>query len=271
MEAAQDLSPLSLLFCALLMLLPLAAVWYFRLGLVKNVLISSIRMVVQLVLMGVYLELLFKWNVGWINLLWFLAMMTAAMFSVLKNSQLNAKRLAWPVLASFALTNLFILLYFNGLVVRLDSLFDAKYIIAIGGMILGNSLRGNVVGLGDFYQSIAKEEHLYTYKLGLGASSYEALLPFAKQSFKAAIMPGIASMATMGIVSVPGMMTGQLLGGSVPMTAIKYQIAIMVAILTSTVIGIALSLIFTTRIAFDRNGMLRKDILHSNSSQNFHR
>ena len=130
-------------------------------------------------------------------------------------------------------------------------------------MVLGNSLRANVVGLGDFYKSLRKDEHLYFYKLSLGATKYEALIPFAKRSFTAAINPTIATMATMGIVSLPGMMTGQILGGSVPLVAIKYQIAIMVAILTSTIISIGLSILFTVRFSFYQNGVLKKDIFKS--------
>ena len=104
-----------------------------------------------------------------------------------------------------------------------------------------------------------KDENLYFYKLSLGATKFEALLPFAKQSFIAALNPTIATMATMGIVSLPGMMTGQILGGSVPLVAIKYQIAIMVAILASTVLSILLSLVFTLRISIDKSGVLKKD------------
>jgi putative ABC transport system permease protein len=64
----------------------------------------------------------------------------------------------------------------------------------------------------------------------------------------------------MGIVSLPGMMTGQMLGGSVPLVAIKYQIAIMVAILASTVLSIALSILFTVRFSFEKSGVLKKSI-----------
>jgi len=75
--------------------------------------------------------------------------------------------------------------------------------------------------------------------------------------------PTIASMATMGIVSLPGMMTGQILGGSVPLVAIKYQIAIMIAILASTVLSISFSILFTVRYSFYKNGTLKKEIFRA--------
>ena len=135
--------------------------------------------------------------------------------------------------------------------------------IAIGGMVLGNSLRSNVVGLGDFYKAIRKDEQLYFYQLSLGATRFEALRSFAKRSFVAAMNPTIATMATMGIVSLPGMMTGQILGGSVPLVAIKYQIAIMIAILASTVLSVSLSIFFTVGKSFDKYGIMNKSIFRN--------
>lgn len=98
------------------------------------------------------------------------------------------------------------------------------------------------------------------YKLSLGATRFEAVRDFAKRSFVSAMNPTIASMATMGIVSLPGMMTGQILGGSVPLVAIKYQIAIMIAILASTVLSISLSIFFTVGKSFDKYGVMQKSV-----------
>ncbi len=263
MNGAQDLSTLSMVMCGVLLLIPLFVVWYFKLGITKNLLISTLRMSFQLVMIGFFLEYIFRLNNWFLNLLWFLVMITAAVFSVIKNSGLKTKRFALPVIASFIISNFIVVLYFNYFIVRLDFVFDAKYMIAVGGMVLGNSLRSNVIGLGDFYKSLKKEEQLYLYKLSLGATRFEALIQFAKRSFTSALNPTIATMATMGIVSLPGMMTGQILGGSVPLVAIKYQIAIMIAILVSTVLSISLSLFFTVGKSFDKYGILQKEIFLS--------
>lgn len=260
MDGAQDLSVFSMFMCGLLLFIPLLVVWYLQLGITKNLLVSTVRMAVQLVLIGFFLEYIFRYNNWVINLLWFLVMIVSAAFSVIKNSDLKLNYFVFPVLSSFIIANFFVVLYFNYFIVNLSFILDAKYMIAIGGMVLGNSLRSNVVGLGDFYKVLRKDEQLYFYKLSLGASKYEALLHFAKKSFVAALNPTIATMATMGIVSLPGMMTGQILGGSVPLVAIKYQIAIMIAILASTVLSIGLSILFTVRYSFRKNGVLNKEI-----------
>jgi len=252
-----------MIMCGVLLAVPIIIIVYLKLGIAKKLMISTTRMAVQLVLIGFFLEYLFRYNNWLANIVWFVIMITIAVISVINNSGLKIKHFASPLLLAFLLSNFFVVIYFNLFISRLDFIFDAKYMIAIGGMILGNSLRANVVGLGDFYKSLRKDEQLYLYKLSLGATKYEALLPFAKRSFIAAINPTIATMATMGIVSLPGMMTGQILGGSVPLVAIKYQIAIMVAILTSTFLSIGLSILFTVRFSFYQNGVIKKSIFKS--------
>lgn len=261
MNGAQDLSILSMVMSAVLLLIPILVLWIFKLGIIKNLLVSTLRMAVQLLLIGFFLEYLFRFNHWAVNIGWLISMITVAMFSVLKNSHLRVSHFAYPVLVSFIISNFFVVVYFNSFIVKLDFVFDAKYLIAIGGMVLGNTLRSNVVGLGDFYKSLHRDEALYFYRLSLGATKFEALMPFAKKSFLAALNPTIATMATMGIVSLPGMMTGQILGGSVPLVAIKYQIAVMIAVLASTVLSISLSLISTVYVSFNKNGMLKKDLM----------
>jgi len=264
MNGAQDLSLFSMIMCGILLLVPLLGVWYLKLDIARNLLVSTLRMAVQLILVGFFLQFVFRYNNWLLNLVWFLTMIAVAAFSVIKNSNLKLHHFVGPVSLSFILSNFFVVLYFNYFIVNLNFILDAKYMIAIGGMVLGNSLRANIVGLGDFYQSIRKDEQLYFYKLSLGATRFEALLHFAKKSFLAAMNPTIANMTTMGIVSLPGMMTGQILGGSVPLVAIKYQIAIMIAILASTVLSISLCLFFTVGKSFDKYGILHKTIFRNN-------
>ncbi len=260
MSEAVDLSIFSMLMCGVLLLVPIILGTYLKLGITKKLLISSSRMVIQLILIGFFLEFLFKLNNPLVNFLWFLVMIFSANVSIINNSGLKFNQFIYPIFFSILLSNVFVVMYFNYFIVKLEMIFDARYMIAIGGMVLGNSLRANVVGLGDFYKSINREEQLYLYKLSLGASRYEALLPFAKRSFLSALNPTLATMATVGIVSLPGMMTGQILGGSVPLVAIKYQIAIMIAIVTSTVLSISLSLLFTVKYTFNKSGVLNKTI-----------
>lgn len=95
----------------------------------------------------------------------------------------------------------------------------------------------------------------------LGASRGEAVQPFLREAVKAAINPTVAGMATMGLVSLPGMMTGQILGGADPWVAVKYQIAIMLCIFTSTALAALLNLRLSIHLAFNAFDGLREDLL----------
>lgn len=263
MSHAVDISYLSLALTLLLLLIPLAISRYLRLGLARQTVISAARMALQLFLVGIFLNYIFIYNNALINIAWLFMMVCFAVLSVINSTKLNYRYFLIPSLLAFILANYSVLLYFNAVIVRIDYIFDAKYVIAIGGMLLGNSLRGNIIGIGDFYNDMRKEEKLYFYYLASGASKKEALIPFFRKSINSAIKPTIANMATMGIVSLPGMMTGQILGGSSPLVAIKYQIAIMIAIFVSSMLSICLAVLFTVRVCFDGYGVLRKEIFRS--------
>lgn len=258
---AQDIPLLSLLYAFLLFLVPILISLIFRLRLIKSTLVSAVRMTVQLFLVGAYLKYLFEWNNPLLNIVWLLIMVLVATYTVIRSSELDMITFALPSFISFALAIVTVLLYFNGLVIGLNDLFEAKYLIAVGGMLLGNSLRGNIVGIGNFYRNIRRDENRYLYRLSLGASKFEALAPYFRKSLSSALEPTIATMMTIGIVSLPGMMTGQLLGGSSPLVAVKYQISIMIAIYVSTAVSVMLTILFTVRTSFTRYGILKRKIL----------
>jgi putative ABC transport system permease protein len=127
-------------------------------------------------------------------------------------------------------------------------------------MLLGNSLRGNIIGISSFYRNIRKDRKYYRYRLSLGATFSESIRPYLRESVQLALRPTIAAMATMGIVALPGMMTGVILGGASPEVAIKYQIMIMIAIVVSTILSVVLTILMTIRSCFTRYGILKDDI-----------
>jgi len=261
MNGAPDISVLGLLFCLLLLALPLALEVKLRPGIFRQTLLAAARMVAQLGLVGLFLEYVFESDLAWLTGLWLVAMVMFAAFTVARSSKLRVRKFYPPLLASLAATLLFVLFYFNGAVMHLGDLLEAKYAIAIGGMLLGNSLRGCIIGISNFYGGIRAEEGVYRYNLALGATRFEALAPFLRQAFTAALMPTVATMSTLGIVFLPGMMTGQIIGGSGPLLAIKYQIAIMLAIYACIILSVSLSLWLTVKHAFDEYGLLRTELL----------
>lgn len=241
----------------LLLIIPAYFLYRYRTGLVKDTLWAALRMTVQLFLIGFYLEYLFLWDSVWVNLLWVLFMVVIASSTVLKRTKLPQKMLFMAVAVAFLVSLLIIDLYFLGVVVRPEKIFTARYFIPISGMILGNMLSANVIALNSFYGSLTRERQLYLYLLGNGASPGESIAPFMREALIKSFNPTIASMAVMGLIALPGTMTGQILGGSSPSVAIKYQIMLMIAIFASSLISVLLTLWISRRKSFDRYDMMR--------------
>jgi putative ABC transport system permease protein len=187
-------------------------------------------------------------------------MITVAVFSAVKGSSIKIGKVFIPGFISFSISTFVVVFYLNFFVIPINNVFDARYLIVLGGMLLGNSLRGNIVGISTFYKSIRKDTKNYLYVLSLGASHYEALLPYLRESIQLALKPTLASMATMGIVALPGMMTGVILGGASPEVAIKYQIMIMIAIVVSTITSVILTILMSLRVCFNKYGVLHQDV-----------
>ena len=254
MSSAIDISWANLGLGFLLMIVPLSLLYYYQTGLVRSTLISISRMTLQLLLVGLYLEYLFRLDNTLINIAWVLIMIIVASFSVIKRSNLNLSMFFLPVFISILLSLLFIYLYFIFLVVQLDNIFQAMYFIPLTGMLIGNCLQGNIIALTSYYSKLKTEQLQYRWSIANGATKSEALRNFMKDSLKKSLNPTIATMAIMGLVSLPGMMTGQILGGSLPTVAIKYQIMIMISIFVAMSLTIFFTITIANRFVFDEFG-----------------
>lgn len=252
-----DISIIGMVIVYSLLLIPLSIFLKFKINLIKNLLVASLRMTLQLFLVGLYLGYIFELNNIYINFLWLLVMLFIANRHILKSSNLSVSPFLFQsILSTFA--GLFIvLLPFIVFVIKPTPLYDARYLIPVGGMILGNFLSVNIVSFTNYVSLLNNNKQELESYFCMGATLREATEPFMRESLKRAITPTITTITTIGLVSLPGMMTGQLLGGSFPMTAIKYQIAIMVAILVAATISVTLNLILITSKMFDKRGNIK--------------
>ena len=255
-----DISIPSLISMYALMLIPLSIFIYLKLNLTKTMLWGMARMTLQLFLVGLYLKYIFQLNNPLISLLWILVMLIVANISVLGKTGLKPSLFFTRSLLAIAGSTLFVSGYFILIAIRPDPFYDARYMVPIIGMVLGNCLRGNVLSLEQFYSNIRKNENEFNTYLMLGATLREATLPYLRNALKSAINPSIATMATMGIVSLPGMMTGQILGGAMPSEAIKYQIGIMICIFTAMVSASFINILLSISIAFNPYQQLKNNI-----------
>ncbi len=260
---ASDISYWQLAASYGLLLFPAIIFLWHGAPLLGDAVMSVIRMTAQLLFVGFYLQILFEWNSPWLNLLWMMIMIGVADASIVRGCRLRMRPFATSIFIALLVGVTIPLLIFILVIVRAEPLLDARCVIPIAGMILGNCLRADIVGIGGFYASIHQREKQYLHALAQGASLREAVLPFLRDALRAALAPTIATMATIGLVSLPGMMTGVILGGADPMTAIKYQIAIMLAIFSGTAITVIIAIYLSMNRCFTPFGVLNRGMFKS--------
>ena len=248
----------------LLLIFPLAIMLWFKVPIIGKTLIAVVRMTLQLLFVGFYLQVVFQLNNPWLNALWLVVMVGVADFSIARGCDLKPGRFVLPLFAALAAGTAIPLLAFMGPLLHRSNLMDAQYVIPIGGMILGNCLRADIIGIKNFYDAIKKSEKIFLHTLSRGARLHEAVRPYLRDACQAALMPTVATMGTIGLVALPGMMTGVIMGGADPMTAIKYQIAIMIAIFSGTSITVILAILMTIKSSFTPFGTLDRHAFKKN-------
>ena len=162
----------------LLMLIPFCYLWYIKSRLFKPTLWATVRMCVQLFLMGVYFRYLFDWNNPWVNTLWVVVMIAVAAYTFIERTGLRRQVLLLPMFVALTVSAFLIGFYFLFFVLRMENPFDARYFIPIMGLLLGNMLTVNVVALSTYYRSLQREQQFYYYLLGNGATHFEATRSF---------------------------------------------------------------------------------------------
>lgn len=217
---------------------------------------ASVRMTVQLVLAGLVLTYILKNPHPIFTVAYLLAMTTFATLRVLgKNKHLN-KKFKTAIALSLLVAGTLVVFFFVVAVVRTD-FFNPQYTIPLSGMIFGNAMTGLTLALKSFNENLSSQRNRVESLLYVGVTPKKILLPLVNSALETALLPTMNSMLGMGIISLPGMMTGQILSGTLPMTAILYQIAIMIAITTVVCLTVFSALYFGYRTLYnDRNQML---------------
>jgi len=226
----------------------------------KVILISSIRMTMQLIFTGYVLVYIFDNSNPFFTVLVIAVMEGFAIHNIYKRvkAKLSTKMKRIIALSMISGTVLSIL-YFILVVIRLSPWYDPRYFIPIAGMIIGNSMTGISIGVNTLVDGIHKEKNLVEASLMLGAAPKMATKGIVDKAFDSAILPTINSMLGMGIVFLPGMMTGQILSGASPITAIEYQIAIMLGILGSVSLTVILFVQLGYKTFFNEHSQLCLD------------
>ena len=248
--------------------LALAAVFVFLLGILSNrlkldveraLLIGALRTTVQLVLTGFVLTYVFKQShpllVAGISLI----MLGAAGWEIYARQNKQHRRYnlitigaSSLFISSFSVTSITLIVIIGN-----TPWYLPQYAIPLLGMVLGNTMTGIALGTNHFGEQIYKQQKLIEQRLALGHSRHQAISELRRESMRTGMIPMINALATVGLVSLPGMMTGQILAGSAPLEAVKYQIVIMFLIAASTGFGTVVALYWYSGSFFDERERLR--------------
>ncbi len=234
-----------------------------RLGIEKRLLIAALRSAVQLGLIGLVLKALFDVAhpalVGGLALV----MLVAAGYEVMARQKHRFYGF-WGMgigtlsmfLSSFAVTLLAL-----QVIVQPEPWYTPQYVIPLLGMLLGNTMTGVAVSLDNLSTRAWRERGPIEARLILGEDWNMAIGAIRRDALRAGLIPIINSMAAAGIVSLPGMMTGQILAGSAPVDAAKYQLMILLLIAAGTGFGAMAAVWIGSRRLFDERERLRLDRL----------
>jgi len=249
---------------AALLILALAATSHLsRLGITRSLLTAAVRTVIQLALIALVLEALFASSAFyWIALMALIMLLVAGREVVVRQGRKLQGWWAFGIgtgamfVSSFTVTVLALTV-----VIGPEPWYAPQYAIPLLGMMLGNNLTGVSLALDRLNESAWRQRLVIENRLMLGQTWQQALEDIRRDAMRSGMMPSINAMAAAGIVSLPGMMTGQILAGSSPAVAVKYQILVMLIITAGTGFGAVMAVSWGSRRLFDERERLRLDRL----------
>lgn len=223
----------------------------------NELIISSIRMSFQLFITGNILVHILKNPNVFVTLLIIVLMESFTVYTILKKFKGKlSKNLKKIVGLSIVIGTLFPIFYFLLIVVQVKPWYNPQYFIPIAGMLIGNAMTAITLGLNSLINGMTIQKSFVEEALILGATPQVASKSIIDSSFDSAIIPTINSMLGMGIIFLPGMMTGQILSGTSPTTAIAYQIAIMLGILGSVGLSVIIMLNLGYKSYFNKDSQI---------------
>ncbi|TRO81161.1 ABC transporter permease [Desulfuromonas acetexigens] len=258
-DGVVDLSLVDLALVYGLILFVAALARWNGIGQERDLLWSSLRMIAQLFLVGYLLKTVFTLASPALVLLILLVMGGFAVHAVGARVKDRMPRFHRVVGVSLFFGCFGATFFFCTLVIGLTPWYDPRYLIPLAGMIIGNSMTGASLAAERLTAEMKERRLEIETSLCLGASARQASAEAVRGAFRAALIPSINAMAAMGIVFLPGMMTGQILSGTEPLLAVRYQIAIMCVITASVAVTSFLILIFGRRGFFTKAHQLRLD------------
>ncbi|WP_121615782.1 ABC transporter permease [Virgibacillus halodenitrificans] len=254
------MSYLTLSITLIFVIIPLILSKTFKLGLERDTIIAAVRSIIQLLAVGYVLQFVFnEENVVYIVLM--LLLMVGAATQNARKKGASIKGITWKLIATF----LFIEILTQSILLGLDiTPPTAQYIIPISGMVIGNSMVLGILFLNRFTSEMETRQNQTELILSLGGTPKQAVHTQLITSIKASTIPTIESQKTIGLVQLPGMMSGQIIAGADPVQAVLFQLLILfllltTAVTTSIMLGyLSYPTLFNQRMQFLRESLIRE-------------
>ncbi|HEY1878568.1 MAG TPA: iron export ABC transporter permease subunit FetB [Caulobacteraceae bacterium] len=229
MSTTISLTPWDLAIASSLIVFDAILSLVFRLGLHRQILVASARLVVQLVAIGFVLKFVFALKNPAVTLLLILVMVLIAARETAARSERRFKGQTGLAIgaASVASATLVTALFALTTALRPHPWYDPHYAIPLAGILLGNILNATSLSLDSLLGPMAIQRNAVEARLTLGATYWEAATPYVRDAIRRGLVPIINQMSAAGVVTLPGIMTGQILAGLDPLEAVKYQILLM--------------------------------------------
>jgi len=258
---AIQLDTIDLAIAASLVLIAGIVSLILRLQLERKLAVAAVRTVVQLLAVGYILRWVFDLNTPWAIMIVVLLMIGAAARVAVQRPTRTYPGAAWRGFLTLFLCGIITTFVVTGLIIGVEPWYRPQYVIPLLGMVLGNSLTSISLTLDYLLEQLTTHADEVEMELSLGATRWEAARTPLAEAVRRGMIPTINAMMIVGIVLLPGMMTGQILAGADPFEAVKYQIVVMFMIAAAASMSGILTGLFTYHRLFTHKHQLRSSLI----------
>jgi UDP-glucose/iron transport system permease protein len=263
-SGAQPLEVLDLVVAGSLVLAAGVVSVALGLGLERRLAVAAARTVVQLVAVGYVLARVFAADTPWLVMAVLLVMTIAAARAAVGRSARRYGGVRLQIFVTLLVTGTLTTTTVTQVVIGVTPWYRPQYVIPLMGMVFGNSLTGMSLCLDHLLEALDERRDRIEMRIALGATAREASRDALREAVRRGMIPIINAMSVAGIVSLPGVMTGQILAGESPLTAVLYQIVVMFMIAAATALGAMICALWVRRSLFDAEHRLRAERIRKN-------
>ena len=229
-----------------------------KLAMGKDIAIGTVRVFVQLYIVGFILKWVFAVDQAWLVMLVLAVMSSIAGYNAVKRAGDISLGTVVFATGTIVFVTMISMAFAMEVVIGVTPWYNPQYVIPIGGMAMNGAMNGVALGVANLRNSVKDNTERVECALAVGATGMQAIQPLVAESVRRALIPTVNSLMTAGIVQLPGMMTGQIIAGLPPTAAVRYQIIIFYLLTLVTVLSAVMSVLLYARKFFNRAHQLQK-------------